>query len=280
MRRILVVIILMLSINTLYAQPFTFKSVGLAKPFRLEIYYGAMGKGAFVQYAGQKGIIPLRIKSRSVDSTERENGQPDQVTYVWDELIDGQVTGSYGLVEGLRNLDDIWYVRKKDGKRFSMEYQRQKPGEYDGENKYLLHGALISFNYMNHDRLSIAYPDGQKKAIALPDFDSPNYVRNSYIADYNFDGYDDLAFSIPDGGMGVYRTFVIYLYQPATKRFEKLQESSDSRAKCAGLNNVSIDRKKKLLYSSCRGGARWWKDVYRFEPGNKLVWLRSTEMKE
>ncbi|WP_222536799.1 XAC2610-related protein [Pedobacter polysacchareus] len=280
MKRILVITFLMLSINSLYAQPFTVKSVGLAKPFRFQIYYGAMGKGAFVQYAGQKGIIPLRIKSRSVDSTERKNGQPDMTTYVWDEVIDGQVTGSYGLVEGLRNLDDIWYVRKKDGKRFSMEYLRQETGEYDGENKYLLHEALISFNYMNHHRLRIVYPDGQKKAFELPDFDSPSSVRNSYIADYNFDGYDDIAFSIPDAGMGVYRTFSIYLYQPAKKRFEKLAESSDSRLKCSGLNNVSIDKNKKLLYSSCRGGARWWKDVYRFESGNKLVWIKSTEVKE
>ncbi|MBC8985014.1 hypothetical protein H9X96_04410 [Pedobacter sp. N36a] len=280
MKRALIVIFLMLSLTSLYAQPFTFKSIGLAKPFRFQVYYGAMGKGAFVQYVGQKGIIPLRIKSRSVDSTERKSRQPDMTTYVWDEVIDGQVTGSYGLVEGLRNLDHIWYVRKKDGKRFSMEYLRQKTGEYDGENKYLLHGALISFNYMNHDRLSIAYPDGQKKVFKLPDFDSPNYVRNSYIADYNFDGYDDLAFSIPDAGMGVYRTFIIYLYQPATKRFEKLIDPNDSRAKCAGLNNISIDKQKKLLYSSCRGGARWWRDTYHFGAGNKLVWVRSTAVGE
>lgn len=39
------------------------------------------------------------------------------------------------------------------------------------------------------------------------------------IADYNFNGFDNVAFSIPDAGMGVYRTFSIYLYNPKSKRF-------------------------------------------------------------
>lgn len=261
--------------NITKAQPFTLKSVGETKTFQLQIYYSTQGKGAFVQYAGQKGIIPLRIRTYAVDSTERKSGQPDFTTYVWDEVINGKVTGSYGLVEGLRQISDAWYLRKKDGKRFPLQHIEKNALKYDGNKKFLLHGALLSFNISKHHLLSIAYPDGLKKTVQLPDFDQPEVVRQSIIADYNFDGYDDIAFSIPDAGMGVYRIFSIWLYHPTSKRFEKLQEPDYSKSNCSGLCDVSIDKKRKLFFTACRGGARWWQDVYRFDKTNRLIWIKS-----
>ncbi|MDN5424189.1 MAG: hypothetical protein L0G07_12380, partial [Chryseobacterium sp.] len=50
------------------AQPLTLKSVDADKEFRLKLYYGNAGKGAFVQYEGKKGIIPLRVKSYVLDT--------------------------------------------------------------------------------------------------------------------------------------------------------------------------------------------------------------------
>jgi len=50
-------LIVLFFIPKINAQPFTLKSVGEAKSFGLKIYYGTKGKGAFVQYKGQKGII-------------------------------------------------------------------------------------------------------------------------------------------------------------------------------------------------------------------------------
>ncbi|MCD0488974.1 hypothetical protein LPB86_12105 [Pedobacter sp. MC2016-14] len=279
-KKFLFVTFLTFMMSNANAQPFTLKSVGIAKEFRLKIYFGAEGKGAFVQYVGQKGIIPLRIKKYAVDSSERESGQPDFTTYVWDEVINGITTGSYGLTEGLRELTDIWYLRKKDGKRFLLQYVDEKPGAYSGDDSYLLHGVLLSFNHIKNNQLSFEYPGGTKKVVSLPDFDSPDYGRQGTIADYNFDGYDDVAFSIPDAGMGVYRTFSIWLYNAKSKRFEQLREPNDPRAKCSELCNVAIDKEKKLLFSSCRGAATWWKDVYRFGPDNKLVWIRSGKLKE
>lgn len=275
MKRILTTIFLFLSILHVHAQPFNLKSVGEAKTFRLRIYFGAGGKGAFVQYQGQKGIIPLQVKSRTVDSSECKSGQPDFTSYVWNEVVNGKVTGSYGLTLGLRDVMDIWYLRKKDSKRFSLESTDQKSSIYDGENQYLLHGALLSFNHTKHNRLHIIYPDGKKKTIQLPDFDHPDHSRQSIIADYNFDGYDDVAFSIPDAGMGVYRIFSIWLYQPKSGQFEQLPDPDYSRSSCSELCDVRIDSKKKLLFTSCRGGASWWQDVYRFNSPNKLVWIKS-----
>lgn len=273
----LTTIFLLLIISHVHAQPFDLKSVGEAKVFRLRIYFGTQGKGAFVQYQGQKGIIPLQVKSRTVDSTERKSGQPDFTTYVWNEVINGKVTGSYGLTIGLREISDIWYLRKKDGKRFSLESTAQKSDSYDGEDKYLLHGAVLAFNHTKHERLNIEYPDGTKKVMQLPDRDHPDQGRQSNIADYNFDGYDDVAFSIPDAGMGVYRIFSIWLYQPKSRQFEKLPDPDYSRSNCSDLCDVRIDSKKKLLFTSCRGGASWWQDVYRFSSPNKLVWVKSSK---
>lgn len=275
MKRILTILFLLLIVANVHAQPFDLKSVGEAKTFRLRIYFGTQGKGAFVQYHGQKGIIPLQVKSRTVDSTERKSGQPDFTTYVWDEVIDGKITGNYGLTVGLRQILDVWYLRKKDGKRFSLESTEQKSDSYDGADQYLLHGALLSFNHTKHNQLSIEYPGGMKKVMQLPDFDAPNHARQSIIADYNFDGYDDVAFSIPDAGMGVYRIFSIWLYQPKSRQFEKLPDPDYSRSNCSELCDVRIDGKKKLLFTSCRGGASWWQDVYRFSSPNKLVWVKS-----
>lgn len=277
MKRILTILFPFLIIANAYAQPFDVKSVGEAKTFRLRIYFGTKGKGAFVQYQGQKGIIPLQVKSRTVDSTERKNGQPDFTTYVWNEVINGKVTGSYGLTAGLRQILDIWYWRKKDGKRFTLESTAEKSDSYDGEDKYLLHGALLSFHHIKHGQLSITYPEGRKKVMQLPDFDQPNHARQSIIADYNFDGYDDVAFSIPDAGMGVYRIFSIWLYQPKSRQFEKLADPDYSRSNCTELCDVRIDSKKKLLFTACRGGASWWQDVYRFNSQHKLVWVRSSK---
>ncbi len=41
----------------LRAQPFLLTSARTKPSFSLKIYYGTEGKGAFVQYSGQKGII-------------------------------------------------------------------------------------------------------------------------------------------------------------------------------------------------------------------------------
>ncbi|WP_231424648.1 hypothetical protein [Pedobacter sp. Leaf250] len=268
--------LLMLIVGKTYAQPYTLQSVGIAKSFSLDIYFGDKGKGAFVKYHGQKAIIALRIKNYSADNSGRTDGQPDLKTYVWDELVDGKINGTYGLTQDINSLKNIWYVRKKDGKRFKLQEIDSKGSK--GNNQYLLHGALISFNHFDDHQLSIKYADGKFFNAGLPDFDSPNAVRQSTIADYNFDGYDDLAFSIPDAGMGVYREFSIFLFNPLSKHFDRLANPDFGKSKCASLCDVTLDPKKKLMFTACRGGARWWQDVYRYTSANKLVWVRSKEM--
>ena len=274
MKKLISLIILVMLFSRVDAQPFLLRSTGLAKPFHLDIYYGTEGKGAFVQYRGQQGLIPLKLKSRVLQAHAKDNTGTAKITYVWDELVGGKVTGSYGLTHEAEILSKIWYTRNKDGKQFSLENSPAQEGG-DGKDKYLLHGTLIKFYHSTNDMLSFSYPDGSSQNLELPEFDLPDPARQGIIADYNFDGYDDVAFSFPDAGMGVYRTFSIYLYNPKSKRFQLLAEPNDSKANCSGFCDVTLDKKNKLLMTSCRGAATWWKDAYRFSQGNKLLWLRS-----
>lgn len=258
----------------LSAQPFLLKSVPKDPSFSLKIYYGSKGKGAFVQYSGQKGIIPLEVKSYLRGSANSHNGQQGEDVLVWNELVNGKISGTYSLREGLRYVTDAWYQRSRDNRRFELKEQQQK-GKYDGVDKYLLHGTLVEFNHYYNDTLIFRYPDKTVSALILPEIMQPGGARQSHIADYNFDGYDDLAFSVADAGMGVYQQFIIYLYHPQYRQFYPMDEPDYSdKANCSCLCNVSIDEEKKELRTSCRGGARWWQDVWRFQ-NRKLVWVRS-----
>lgn len=257
-----------------HAQPFTLKSVDEAKEFSLKIYYGTQGKGAFVQYEGQKGIIPLKIKRFDVGKSGREDGQPDFTSYVWEEIIDEKINGTYYLTEGLRDLFDIKYIRKKDNRTFKFE--EDKTEKFDGVSKFLLHDVIIDYNIFYDNHLKFIYQDKQIVNLELSDVDSPNFSRHATINDYNFDGFDDISFSIPDAGMGVYRIFTVFLYNPKTKKFQELIEPDFSKSKCECLCDLKVDKNKKIIFSGCRGGARWWNDFYQYKNG-KLIWIRSQE---
>ncbi len=117
---ILLLLIISSSLTQSMAQPFLLKS--RTKPaFSLKVYYGSKGKGAFVQYSGQKGIIPLRLKSYKRYSTDQEYGQPDEQVYVWNEMVNGKISGTYSLREGLRYVTDAWYLRGRDNRKFDLE---------------------------------------------------------------------------------------------------------------------------------------------------------------
>lgn len=250
------------------AQPFLLKSTSGTKPFQLNIYYGTGGKGAYVQYRGQQGVIPLKLKKQTLqDKTSKL-----KVTYIWDEVVEGKVTGTYKLSQQTNQISAASYSRNKDHKLFKLEQAKDKE-DYSGKVSYLLNGVIISFSRGMDEQLTFGYPDKKKKIAHLPGFDSQDPQRRGTIDDYNFDGYDDVAFSIPDAGMGVYRTFTIYLYNPVSKRFELLAEPDAPKAKCSGFCDVTLDKKNKLLLTACRGGANWWNNVYKYTAHNHLTWL-------
>lgn len=272
-KNLLRIIFLVFLFSDTNAQPFLLKSTKGVKPFQLDIYYGTTGMGAFVQYRGQQDVIALRLKSR----VESEKAGQTKIVYVWDEVIKGNVTGTYGLTQQEKKISGAWYKSNKNGKQFLLEQTGDEQYE-PGMDKYLLHGILISFYHTADQRLSFHNAAGHSKTVQLPGFDHPDPQRRGTIADYNFDGYQDVAFSLPDAGMGVYRNFSIYLYNPSTKHFNLLTAPNSQKAKCSELSDVAIDKKNKLLSTGCRGAATWWKDFYRFSPTNQLIWVRSEKM--
>jgi hypothetical protein len=260
---------------TVSAKTFHLISINQAKPFSLRINCTVEGKGAFVQYDGQHGFIPLRLKKTTVSALGNTNKQPGGYFYEWDEVLNGKITGSYAIIEHSGSVSKAWYVRNKDGRRFNLAAVNNG-AMADHTQKYLLHSVLITFAWTSADsQFMLNYPDGKVSTPNFISLDAPDVSRTCYIKDYNFDGYDDLAFALPDAGMGVYHTFNIWLYNAVTKRFQPLQESQDKRAKCSCLCDVTLNAKRKLLYTACRGGARWWQDVYRIGKDNRLIWLRS-----
>lgn len=251
------------------AQSYYLKSVDEKKPFSLYIYHGPDGKGAFVQYYGRTGLIALKLEKFKRD---------DSNSYRWIEVVNGKASGAYELTEKNGKVLSAWYDRGSDHRRFKFSEVNSEPAG-KGIQKMLLNDILITYSIdAVKNRVYFSSAKGEGQMANTDAIGALEAERKSYIADYNFDGYDDFAFSIPDAGMGVYRTFNIWLYNPKTRRYNALLPSEDKRSKCSCLCDVALDKKNKMIITSCRGGAKWWQDIYRVTKDNRLVWDRSKEI--
>lgn len=95
------------------------------------------------------------------------------------------------------------------------------------------------------------------------------------INDYNFDGYTDFASFHTDDGMGVYTIYQIFVFNPKTKQFDLLKFPTNYNPKCDMFCDVKVDKTKKTLSSSCRGGARTHTDIWKYDQNKKLVLSKS-----
>lgn len=95
------------------------------------------------------------------------------------------------------------------------------------------------------------------------------------LNDYNFDGFTDFACFHTDDGMGVYTIWQIYIFNPKTKKFEILKFPSNYNPKCDMFCDVKIDITKKILTSSCRGGARTHTDFWKYNANKNLILLKT-----
>lgn len=94
--------------------------------------------------------------------------------------------------------------------------------------------------------------------------------------DYNFDGFTDFASFHSDDGMGVYSIYQIFIFNPKTQQFDLLEFPTHFNPKCDMFCDVKVDKTKKTLTSSCRGGARTHYDVWKYDRNKKLI-LSKTE---
>jgi hypothetical protein len=95
------------------------------------------------------------------------------------------------------------------------------------------------------------------------------------INDYNFDGFTDFASFHSDDGMGVYTIYQIFIFNPKTKKFDPLKFPTNYNPKCDMFCDVKVDKIKKTLHSSCRGGARTHTDIWKYDQNKKLILLKT-----
>jgi len=98
--------------------------------------------------------------------------------------------------------------------------------------------------------------------------DKPTQIA---VEDYNFDEYQDFSCYHLDDGMGVYTIYQLFIYNPASGLFKELQLPAQFAAKCDEFCDIKINKQKKTLESSCRGGAQWHTDIWKFDKNRNLV---------
>lgn len=122
------------------------------------------------------------------------------------------------------------------------------------------------------ERYLLLQPDGSRIELETPEANEaePRFE----VADYDFDGHDDLGVSMSAGMVN--QVYHLYLYRPAQRRFELLTmpETLIDRLSCSGFWGLERKVEERALYSSCRSGPRWYHDAFRFDHG--LPWLYKT----
>jgi hypothetical protein len=127
----------------------------------------------------------------------------------------------------------------------------------------------------NFEKLEITFSKNKKKQ-QIDSIEASLTDKKTYfsIEDYNFDGYKDFAVYRTDDGMGVYTIYQVFIYNPDKILFTKLKMPLSSGAACDEFCDIKVDKKSKTFQSSCRGGAKWHTDTWKFDKNKKLVFLK------
>lgn len=245
-----------------------FRSVGTAKTISFTFGF-QYPKGAFVWYKGQKEPIPLKLKTLDVDSSERESGQPDFDTYKYIEMYKGKATGEYGITEWPRNVGDIYYIRFKDGKKFTFDLIKDDEF-YDGKSMILLNDIKVYYNTFYDDNLMLVYPDGRQVKYNLNHLNK-SQARRIEIKDYNFDGIDDISFETSNGNI-LNLSYDVFIYNPSIRKFIRLKEPN--KAGCGLMDNLKVDQVNKRLITRCKRGTKWSSFIYKFNPSGELILVK------
>lgn len=104
--------------------------------------------------------------------------------------------------------------------------------------------------------------------------------RHITVADYNFDGTKDFSVSVADDGQGVYHIYDVFIYDKNKKTFYPLAYPSDGALQCEQFCDLKVNATARTLSSSCRGGAAWHKDVFRYAKDGSLYVVRQKEKAE
>ncbi|MFD1601352.1 XAC2610-related protein [Flavobacterium artemisiae] len=136
--------------------------------------------------------------------------------------------------------------------------------------------STVEINFANNFSTLEIKNSQTKKTQIINNIEASVTGKESHLetADYNFDGHPDFTYYHSDDGMGVYSIYQIFIFNSKTKNFELLKFPESSNAKCDMFCDVKVDKTKKTLSSSCRGGARWHTDVWKFDKNKKLILVK------
>lgn len=97
-------------------------SSGGGKPIRLEWKTFAEAssgwRAAYVKYRGSKTVIPLVL--RSSEATDMPEGRPWEFTTVWQEVVDGRISGEYQITSQGTRIYGFVYTNLRNGKTVSF----------------------------------------------------------------------------------------------------------------------------------------------------------------
>lgn len=94
-------------------------------------------------------------------------------------------------------------------------------------------------------------------------------------ADYDFDGYQDLASRASTGQVN--EAVVVHVFDPGRGAFRELVAPAVPPASCEGFWSLTTDAASRSLTSTCRGGPMWYSDVYRYHD-KRLYLYRSMRL--
>jgi hypothetical protein len=118
-------------------------------------------------------------------------------------------------------------------------------------------------------------PGGTTQRLEVEASDEEGHY-NTEVADFNFDGDQDLAFKATLGEVN--ETYQVFNFDPHSGRFVELRFATTAPVNCDGLSNLKPDAKSRILYSSCRGGPMWFTDAYKFDASGSMYVYQSTRL--
>ncbi len=97
----------------------------------------------------------------------------------------------------------------------------------------------------------------------------PEYARDIWIEDFNFDGYQDIAVTTQIDPVSNDQFYTIFSWESSLKHFIPMHFSGN-------LSNLEIEPRSQQIRSSYQSGDFWTEDTYRF--ANKQPFLFSTSV--
>ncbi len=168
---------------------------------------------------------------------------------------------------GLLLASPVWADDMQEQKSFPFSFS------VDGSNK-------VTVEQQGKTKVNAKLPNGKAQPLLqLEPMDAdaeagmPEFPV-AQVADFNFDGSNDVAILEGNGYGGVNLFYRLYLWNKGSGSFK---EFVDKTSEESGISNPEVDSAKRIVRTSARSGPRWFSTEYHSDKG-RLYPAVSTEM--